>query len=121
MGCFTAGICKGLEEREIWRHCRRPNHQKGFCTAISSTTHRGIVTAVLQERPPSLPIETVTVTMHQILTNTQNLSTSSQMPISHAQSRYVHLAEHKDHISSHRLTEQGSDLPATRKQSNAVS
>jgi transposase len=123
-GYFTAGICKGLEERDIYGAIayRRPNHIKGYlrksdytydaetdcytcpegCTLNYRTTDRQGYRHYASD-----PTQCRTCSLQPRCTKSANLTK--------VVTRHI-WQEHKDTVNSHRYTEQGKKIYQRRKE-----
>lgn len=123
-GYFTAGICKGLEEREIYGVIayRRPNHKKGYlrksdfvydpsldcyhCPEGSELTYRTTDRNGYRHYASN---------PHQCRTCPLQAKCTKSANFTKVITRHI-WQEHKEHVNSHRLTEQGKEIYRRRKE-----
>ena len=123
-GYFTAGICKGLEDRDIYGVIayRRPNHKQGYlrksdfaydpsldcyrCPGGSNLTYRTTDRNGYRHYA-SDPHQCKTCLLQAKCTKSANFTKVI--------TRHI-WQEQKDHINSHRLTEQGKEIYRRRKE-----
>ena len=123
-GYFTAGICKGLEDREIYGAIayRRPNHIKGYLrkSDYSYDTETDCYTCpkgcILRYRTTdrlgyrhyaSDPAQCRTCPLQPQCTRSANFTK--------VVTRHI-WQDHKDKVNSHRYTEQGQEIYRRRKE-----
>jgi transposase len=123
-GYFTAGICKGLEDRDIYGAIayRRPNHIKGY---LRKSDYKYDLQADCYTCPEGC---TLTYRTTDRGGYRHYASNPSQCRICPLQSRCTKSAnftkivtrhiwqDHKDSINSHRYTEQGKEIYRRRKE-----
>jgi transposase len=123
-GYFTAGICKGLEERDIYGVIayRRPNHQKGslrksdFVYDPSRDCYRCPAGSDLAYRTTDRNgYRHYASNPHQCRTCPLQAKCTQSANCTKVVTRHI-WQEHKDHINSHRLTEQGKAIYRRRKE-----
>ena len=123
-GYFTAGICKGLEDRDIYGAIayRRPNHIKGYLrkSDYSYDTETDCYTCpkgcILRYRTTdrlgyrhyaSSPTQCRTCPLQPQCTRSANFTK--------VVTRHI-WQDHKDRVNSHRYTEQGKEIYRRRKE-----
>jgi len=123
-GYFTAGICKGLEEREIYGVIayRRPNHKKGYLRKSDFVYDPSMDCYRCPEGRELAYRTTDRNGYRHYASNPQQCRTcplQAQCTKSANCTKVItrHIwQEHKDRINSHRLTEQGKEVYRRRKE-----
>jgi transposase len=123
-GYFTAGICKGLEERDIYGAIayRRPNHIKGYLrkSDYQYDKHTDCYTC-----PEGCTLEYRTTDRNgyrQYMSNPSQCKACRLRPQCTKSANFTKVVtrhiwqDHKDKINSHRYTEKGKEIYRRRKE-----
>jgi transposase len=123
-GYFTAGICKGLEERAIYGVIayRRPNHKKGYLRK-SDFVYDPSLDCYLCPEGSELTYRTTdrngyrhyASNPHQCRSCPLQTKCTKSANFTKVITRHI-WQEHKEHVDSHRLTEQGKEIYRRRKE-----
>jgi hypothetical protein len=123
-GYFTAGICKGLEERAIYGAIayRRPNHIKGY---LRKSDYRYDTTADCYQCPQGYILRYRTTDRHGYRHYASDPTYCRNCPLLSRCTKSANFTkvvtrhiwqDHKDKVNGHRYTEQGKKIYQRRKE-----
>jgi transposase len=123
-GYFTAGICKGLEDRNIYGAIayRRPNHIKGYLRKSDYSYDAGTDSYTCPEGCILRYRTTDRLGYRHYASEPTQCRTCPLQPQCTRSANFTKIVtrhiwqDHKDRVNSHRYTEQGKDIYRRRKE-----